>query len=29
MNWSHDLESALQQARAGSKFVMLDIFNPT
>lgn len=28
MNWQHDLNAALQQARAESKFVLLDIFNP-
>jgi hypothetical protein len=28
MNWLHDLDAALQQARTESKFVLLDIFNP-
>lgn len=28
MNWMHDLDAALQQAKGESKFVLLDIFNP-
>ncbi len=28
MEWLHDVESALEQARTSSKFVLLDIFNP-
>jgi hypothetical protein len=28
MEWMHDLDAALQQARSSSKFVFLDIFNP-
>jgi hypothetical protein len=28
MNWMHDLDAALQEARKASKFVLLDIFNP-
>jgi len=28
MNWTHDLDAALQEARKNSKFVLLDIFNP-
>jgi hypothetical protein len=28
MEWLHDLDAALQRARAENKFVLLDIFNP-
>jgi hypothetical protein len=28
MQWTHDFDTALQQARDKSQFVLLDIFNP-
>jgi len=28
IEWTHDLDSALQRARQESKFVLVDIFNP-
>ena len=28
IEWLHDLDAALQQAREQSKFVFVDVFNP-